>query len=360
MNSRPRIYLDHASTTPIIPAAREAFIRGAEAWANPSSPHGEGRATRALLEEARTTLAGTLGWRHDVIFTSGASESVEIAARRAVPSGRAHCATEHPIVGYAMGEESTVIPVDSNGLIDEAALDAVLADGPALIAIQQVNNETGVIQPLDRLAPKIREAGSLLLSDCAQSASKLPLPDADFIAICAHKLGGPPGIGALLVRDLGTLRAVGGGQEKGYRRGTQDVPGALAFAAALAAKPYDMKRLADLRERLEQQLSKLGVVILGEDAPRIPTIGAVALSGANNAAMLIQLDLAGVAVSAGSACSSGKQQASHVLAAMGVPAELAGGFLRLSFGPDTSDSDIDGFLAAFEAIIHRHAGAKAA
>ena len=360
MSPHTRIYLDHASTTQIIPAAREAFLRGAEAWANPSSPHGEGRATRALLEEARQSLAEMLGWRHDVIFTAGASESVEIAAGRATVPGRAHGATEHPIVGHAMGERSTVLPVDGDGLIDESALDAVLSEGPALIAIQQVNNETGVIQPLDRLAPRIREAGSLLLADCAQSASKIALPDADFIAICAHKLGGPPGVGALLVRDLATLQACGGGQEKGYRRGTQDVPGALAFAAALAARPYDMARLTALRERLEGRLRELGAVVVAEGAPRLPTIGAVAVEGANNAAMLIQLDLAGIAVSAGSACSSGKAQASHVLAAMGVAPALAGGFLRLSFGPDTSDRDVDRFLEAFEAIIARHAGAQAA
>jgi cysteine desulfurase len=181
-----RIYLDHASTTPIIPAAREAFARGVADWANPNSPHAEGRRSRSLLEEARQTIADVLGWRHDVIFTSGASESVELAARCATPAVRAHGATEHAIVGHAMGDCSTVIHVDANGLIDEAAFDDVLSKGPALIAIQHVNNETGVIQPLDRLAPKIREAGSLLLSDCAQSASKMPLPDADFIAIYRH------------------------------------------------------------------------------------------------------------------------------------------------------------------------------
>ncbi len=356
-----RIYLDHASTTPIIAPAREAMLRGVDHWANPSSPHGEGRKSRALLEEARTTLAEALGWRHDVIFTSGASESVELAARWTKLQGRAHGATEHPIVGYAMGEGSTVLPVDGNGLIDEAALDKVLANGPALIAIQQVNNETGVIQPLDRLAPKIRDAGSLLLADCAQSASKMPLPDADFIAICAHKLGGPPGIGALLVRDLDTLQACGGGQEKGYRRGTQDVPGALAFAAALAARPYDMERLARLRRKLEDGARTMGAVIIAEGAPRIATIGALALRGASNAALLIQFDLAGIAVSAGSACSSGKAQASHVLAAMGVPADIAGGFLRLSFGPETQESDVDAFLAAFEGIAARAVeGAQAA
>ena len=354
-----RIYLDHAATTPVIAPAREALARALGHWANPNSPHGEGRAARALLEEARNSIREALDWRHDVIFTSGASESVELAARCAVPQRRAHCATEHAIVGYAMGAGSTVIPVDRNGLIDEAALDSVLNQGPALIAIQQVNNETGVIQPLERLAPKIRQAGSLLLSDCAQGASKLALPDADFIAICAHKLGGPPGIGALLVRDLASLNACGGGQEKGYRRGTQDVPGALAFAAALAARPYDMERMATLRTRLEEGVKASGGVIIAEGAPRVPTIGALSLPGGSSAALLVQFDLAGMAVSAGSACSSGKAKASHVLAAMAVPDEIAAGFLRISFGPDTSEADIDAFLAEFGRIAERTA-AKAA
>jgi cysteine desulfurase len=246
-----------------------------------------------------------------------------------------------------MGEGSTVLPVDENGLIDEDALDKVLAEGPALVAIQQVNNETGVIQPLERLASKIRDAGSLLLADCAQSASKTKLPDADFIAICGHKLGGPPGIGALLVRDLDTLEACGGGQELGYRRGTQDVPGASAFAAALAARPYDMERLAGLRRKLEDGIKAAGGVIIAEDAPRAPTIGAMALPGATSMAMLVQLDLAGIAVSAGSACASGKAKASHVLEAMKVPPELSGGFLRISFGPATNEADIDAFLSQF-------------
>jgi cysteine desulfurase len=354
-----RIFLDHASSTFVIPPAREALAKGLSEWANPNSPHGEGRRSRALLEEARETIRGVLGWRHDVIFTSGASESVELAARCATPSGRAHGATEHKIVGYAMGEKSIVIPVDSNGLIDDPALEATLAKGPALVAIQQVNNETGVIQPLDRLAPKIRQAGSLLLTDCAQSASKLELPDADFIAICAHKLGGPPGIGALLVRDLATLRACGGGQEKGYRRGTQDVPGAMAFAAALAARPYDMAKMEKLRERLDAGVKASGGVVIAEGAPRVPTIGAIALPGASSAALLVQFDLAGIGVSAGSACSSGRAKPSDVLAAMHVPEEIAAGFLRVSFGPVTSESDVDGFLAEFGKIAERTASKAA-
>ena len=351
-----RIFLDHAATTPVLPEARAAMSRGFDAWANPSSPHEEGRKSRALLEEARTTISEVLGWRHDVMFTSGAREAVEIGAARARVPGRAHGATEHAIVPHAMGAASTVMPVDHDGLIDEAALDAILAKGPALVAIQCVNNETGILQPLDRLYPRVREAGSLLLADCAQSAGKVPLPDADFIALSAHKLGGPPGIGALLVKDLGTLEAVGG-QEKGYRRGTQDAPSALAFAAALAAKPYDMDRLTGLRHRLDQGVKASGGVVIGEESPRIPTIGAVAMPGASNASLLVQFDLAGMAVSAGSACSSGKMKESAVLAAMGVAPDIANSFLRISFGPSTSEADVDAFLAEWQRIASRQQAA---
>jgi cysteine desulfurase len=352
LSTRDRLYLDHAATTPVLPEARAALQRGLDAWANPSSPHAHGRAARALLEEARSTIAELLGWRHDVIFTGGASEAVEIAAARARVPGRAHGATEHAIVPHAMGPRSGVIPVRPDGLIDEQALEAVLAEGPALVAIQQVNNETGIIQPLEKLAARIREAGSLLLADCAQSAGKLPLPDADFIAACAHKLGGPPGIGVLLVRDLGTLEPVGG-QEKGYRRGTPDAPNALAFAAALAARPYDMERLAQLRTRLDEGVRAAGGAVIGESSPRVPTIGAVALPGTSSASLLAQLDLAAISVSAGSACSSGALKESEVLAAMAVPADIAGSMIRVSFGPDTSEADVDRFLNEWRRIASR-------
>jgi cysteine desulfurase len=358
LSKAERLYLDHAATTPVLPQARAALERGLAGWANPSSPHADGRAARALLEEARSTIASVLDWRHDVIFTSGASEAIEIAARRARIPGRAHSAAEHAIVHYAMGPESRLLPVGRDGLVDEEALDRILGESPALVAIQHVNNETGVVQPLDRLGPRIREAGSLLLADCAQSAGKLPLPDADFIAACAHKLGGPPGIGVLLVRDLATLEAVGG-QEKGYRRGTQDAPNALAFAAALTAKPWDIPRLASLRKRLEQGLKQSGGVVIAEDTPRLPTIGAASLPGGSSASLLVQFDLAGIAVSAGSACSSGAMKGSAVLAAMGVPSDVAAGFLRVSFGPETSEADVDRFLAEWRRIADR-ASARAA
>ena len=351
-----RIFLDHAATTRVLPEAVAAMERGLNAWANPSSPHAEGRQARALLEEARATLAEVLGWRHDVIFTSGASEAIEMTAARARIAGRALGATEHAIVPHAMGTDARVIPVGPDGLIDEEALDSLLTEGPALVAIQQVNNETGILQPLDRIAAKIRDAGSLLLADCAQSAGKYPLPDADFIALSAHKLGGPPGIGALLVKDLGTLEPVGG-QEKGYRRGTQDAPSALAFAAALAARPYEMDRLAALRAKLDDGVRSVGGVVIGEESPRLPTIGSVSLPGASSAALLVQFDLAGIAVSAGSACSSGKMKESAVLAAMGVDPKVADGFLRISFGPHTTEAEVDAFIAEWSRIASRQRAA---
>ena len=353
-----RLYLDHAATTLVLPPARAAIARALEAWANPSSPHAEGRAARSTLEKARQEIAEALDWRHDVIFTSGASEAVEIVAKRARISGRAHGATEHAIVPHAMGPGSKVIRVRQDGLVDGDALDAVLAEGPALVAIQQVNNETGVIQPLDRIAARVRDAGSLLLADCAQSAGKMPLPDADFIAACAHKLGGPPGVGVLLVKDSSTLEPVGG-QERGYRRGTQDAPSAAGFAAALIAQPYDMDRLTALRSRVETGIVDAGGVIVAGESPRIATIGSYAMPGVASSSQLVQFDLAGIAVSAGSACSSGSMKPSVVLEAMGLPAEIASCFVRVSFGPDTREADVDRFLCEWRRI-HDRASSRAA
>ena len=357
---KQRIYLDHAATTPVLPEAREAMAAAMEVWANPSSPHSEGRKARALLEQARETIKSTLGWRHDVIFTSGASEAVAIAAGRVRARGRVVGATEHSVVPHEMGADATIIPVGRDGIVDLDALRTALAGEPSLVAIQQVNNETGVIQPIEQITPIVHKAGSLLLSDCAQSAGKIELPDADFIAISAHKLGGPPGIGALLVKDLATLEPVGG-QEKGYRRGTQDAPAAAGFAAALESRAFAeaMPRLEKLRRRLDEGVKVAGGVVIAQEAPRVPNIGAVALPGASQAGLLAQFDLAGFAVSAGSACSSGKMKDSEVLAAMGVEPELASSVLRISFGPATSEEEVDAFLAEWRRIAER-AAAKAA
>ena len=354
--ARDRLYLDHAATTPVIAGAQGAMGEALGHWANPSSPHADGRAARAALEEARGRIADVLGWRHDVILTSGASEAIAIVAGRAKVARRLLGATEHDAVVAAMGADAEVVPVDGNGSIDLTALEGE----PALIAVQQVNNETGVIQPIDEIARAVRAAGSLLLADCAQGAGKIPLPDADFIAVSAHKLCGPPGMGALLVKDIATL-APSGGQEKGYRRGTENVPAAAGFAAALQSRAFTdaMPQLEQLRQALEEALVSAGATVVAADAERIATIGAYVMPGVSSASQLVQFDLAGIAVSAGSACSSGSMKPSRVLAAMGVSPDEAGSVIRISFGPETSAGDVDRLVAEWRRIA-RNAGSRAA
>jgi cysteine desulfurase len=349
-----RLYLDHAATTPVLPEARQAMARALEGWANPSSPHADGRSARAALEAARRTIAQMLGWRHDVILTSGASEAIQIAAARATPERRIAGATEHDSVIAAMGTAATLIAVDSDGLIDLPMLEAQLASGAALVAIQQANSETGVIQPLEAIAELVCGAGSLLLADCAQSAGKIDLPDADFIAVSGHKFGGPPGVGALLVKDLATLEA-SGGQERGYRRGTENLPGVAGMAAALDTRCFAraMPRLESLRQKLEDGIVEAGGTVIAADALRIATIGSYAMPGIASASQLVQFDLAGIAVSAGSACSSGSLKASRVLAAMGVPEDVASSTIRVSSAPSTSEGDVDRFLAEWRRIRNR-------
>lgn len=355
-----RLYLDHAATTPVLPAARAAVAEALERWANPSSPHADGRAARAALEQARREIAEALNWRHDVILTSGASEAIAIVAARVAAQRRLVGATEHDAVIAAMGEGVAVIPVGGDGVIDVEALDRALAGEPALVAVQLVNNETGVIQPLAEVAARVRAAGSLLLADCAQGAGKIDLPDADFIAVSGHKLGAPPGIGALLVKDLATLTA-SGGQERGYRRGTENLPAAAGMAAALKSGAFvdAMPRLTTLRRSLEEIIAQAGGIAIGGETARIATIGAYAMPGVASASQLVQLDLAGIAVSAGSACSSGSLKPSHVHAAMGLAPDIAGSTVRVSFGPDTSEADIARFVAEWRRIAER-AAARAA
>ncbi|HEX3421967.1 MAG TPA: aminotransferase class V-fold PLP-dependent enzyme [Sphingomicrobium sp.] len=354
-----RLYLDHAATTPVLLEAREAMERALEAWANPSSPHADGRRARSALEDARRILAESLGWRHDVILTSGASEAVQIVAERAKAKRKIAGPTEHDAVIAAIGDKAGQIRVDENGLIDFEALEVAL-ESPALVAIQLVNNETGVIQPIARVYERVRASGSLLLCDCAQAAGKIELPDADFIAVSGHKFGGPPGAGALLVRDLALLEP-SGGQERGYRRGTENLPAAAAMAAALKTRAFFdvMPRLAALRDHLEAQILDSGGLIVAADAPRIATIGAYAMPGLESSSQLVQLDLAGISVSAGSACSSGSMKPSRVLEAMGVAKEIATSVIRVSFGPSTSSEDVDRFLAEWRKISNRAKAAAA-
>lgn len=336
-----RIYLDHAATTPLLPAAREAMAEGFRLWANPSSPHRAGRAARAALEDARARIGTALGWDGEVILTSGASEALAIAISRCAQPLAAVSAVEHDAVMRPAGEAPR-LGVDRQGRIDPAS-----AALPGLVAVQHANSETGVILPLADVAQAVRGAGGLLLTDCSQTAGKLPLPDADLIALSAHKFGGPIGVGALLVRDFAMLRP-SGGQERGYRAGTENLPGALAMAAALEAGTGWMAEAARLRARLDDAIDTACGQLVAREAPRISTIGAYRMPGVSANAQLIRFDAAGIAVSAGSACSSGSLKPSHVLAAMG--AEHAGEVIRVSLGRETRAADVDRFVEVWQSI----------
>lgn len=352
------LYLDYAATTPVIASAREAMADGLARWANPSSPHGPGRAARAALEEARGRIAAALGWDGEVILTGGASESIAIALGRTKAARRIVSTVEHDAVLRIAGKDAAALPVERSGLADLGVLERLLGegDGPALVAVQQVNNETGVIQDWAAISALCARHGAIRFADCAQGAGKLDLAEADLIAVSAHKLGGPPGIGALLVRDLAHLEP-SGGQEKGYRAGTENLPAALGFAAALEAPRDWLGRAETLRQRLDAAIADAGGAVIAAAGPRIATIGSYRMPGLSARAQLIRFDLAGIAVSAGSACSSGTLKASHVLTAMGHDDIAAGEVVRVSFGPETGEADIDRFLAAWRTI---HDRAKAA
>lgn len=344
-----RLYLDHAASTPMIAAARDAVIGGMVRWANPSSPHAEGRAARAELEEARSRIKAALGWDHELIFTSGASEAIAIGLGRCEADAFFVGATEHDAV-HRMLPKAYFLSVSADGIVAPDALTGRLgalgAKRPA-VAIQSVNNETGVIQPLNELGKVVRQAGGLLFADCSQSAGKLDLPDADMIAISGHKLGGPPGIGALLIKDYGMI-APTGGQERGYRMGTENLPAVLGLAAALEANRGWVARAGELRAHLDGALKAEGGATVAFSAPRIPTIACYHMPGMASSAQLIQFDMAGIAVSAGSACSSGSLKSSRVLAAMGWDDKAAGEVIRVSFGPTTGRADVYRFIEAWK------------
>jgi cysteine desulfurase len=350
---KSRISLDHAATTPVSDAARAAVMAALELGGNPSSVHAGGRAANALLEGARDAVARFAGVAaENVVFTSGGTEAIALAANGARASRFLAGATEHSAVLQSR-DDVVVLAVDGDGLIDLQALAAALADGPALVAVQAANNETGVIQPIAEVAALVRTAGGLLLVDAVQAAGKMALPDADFVAISAHKLGGPPGVGALIVRDPDSLVASqrGGGQERGHRGGTPNLPGIAGFAAAVA-EPHDWSAVAARRIALESRLKAAGAIIHGEAAPRLPNISSIGLPQVAAATQVMMLDLDGFMVSAGAACSSGKVKSSHVLTAMGL-GPAAGEAIRVSLSPATTDAEIDAFAGAWLAMAAR-------
>lgn len=299
---------------------------GFRQWANPSSPHAQGRRARALLEDARERIKAKLEWTGELVFTSGASEALWIALNRAKAQRRIVSAVEHDAVLRAAPDA-------------EMFSDSLVLADDAMLAVQHVNSETGVINPVTRIASTVRPSGALVLSDCAQSAGKLALPDADMVVISAHKFGGPIGVGALLVRDFAMLDPVGG-HERGYRQGTENLPGALGMAAALDAGPW----LTNGEERADFAKALGGAVLtFGDQADHILALAHPTMSAQ---AQLIRLDALGFAVSAGSACSSGTMKKSRVLEAFGLADDVAARTIRVSLGWNTSGQD----LAAFREV----------
>ncbi|HQS96103.1 MAG: aminotransferase [Novosphingobium sp. 17-62-19] len=342
------IYLDHAATTPLLPEALAAMQEGWRVWANPSSPHAAGRAARAALEGARARLKALLGWHGEVIFTSGASEALALGIARAKCGQVLVSAVEHDAALRAAGDAQR-LEVGADGLVNLKCTKMHLNDTKRPLAVvQQVNSETGVVQNITEIAQVVHAAGGVLLCDAAQGAAKLEIPaEADMVVLSAHKFGGPVGVGALLVRDYALVEP-SGGQERGYRGGTESLPLVLGMVAALEAGSGWLKSASALRESLTAQLIENGAEIVAAEAPRCPTIAAYRMPGKSSAAQLIRFDGAGIAVSAGSACSSGSLKASHVLTAMGYahPGEV----IRVSIGRETTEAEIARFVDVWKEI----------
>jgi cysteine desulfurase len=376
------IYLDHAATTPVRPevrAAMEPYL--SERFGNPSSVHRWGREARAALDEARERLAACLGARPDeLLFTSGGTESDNTAvvctwravraaqpARRAVVCGP----TEHKAVLEAAheaareGGEARHLPVDAHGVIDVAAAGAVIGDDAAVVTAMWINNEVGTVQPIPALAAAAKARGAIVHTDAVQAFGKVAIDvtqvPVDLLAISGHKLGAPKGIGALYVRRGTPFEPllVGGTQERGRRPGTENVAAAVALAAAaelvVREREAEWARLEGLRDALEREIVARvpDAVVHGRGGPRAPHILNVSAPGAQTEAMLMQLDLAGIAASGGSACQSGSVNPSHVLGAMGVTPELAGCAVRMSLGALTTPEHIPAVAQAYAEAVAR-------
>lgn len=355
------LYLDANATEPLRPESRAAVLAALDLPGNPSSVHAEGRAARRLLEDARATVARCLGARaQDVVFTAGGTEANALAVRGLAPGRRVLVgATEHPAVLRA-APEATALPVLADGTIDLAALARALAAGPpTLVCLMAANNETGVLHPIAEAAALCRAHGALLHVDAVQAAGRVPvaLAGGDSLALSGHKLGGPKGAGALVLRagvDVAPMLA-GGGQERGRRGGTEPLPAIAGLAAALAAAdPAAGARLAALRDAIEAGIAATApeACFPGRAAPRLPNTTAILLPGVPAETQVIALDLAGMRVSAGAACSSGKVGASHVLAAMGCGAE-AGCAIRVSLPWDAPGDAAERFVHAWSAMRAR-------
>lgn len=345
-------YLDHNATSPLRPVALDAMVEALQAGGNPSSVHRSGRAARARIDKARHQVAGLVGaLQSEIVFTSGGTEANNLALRghrRVLVS-----AIEHESVLKAVPDAER-LPIDGNGVVDLAALERMLADKPALVSVMAANNETGVIQPIAEIVRLARAAGALVHCDAVQAAGKVPVDlhglGVDYLSLSAHKLGGPTGIGALVVRNGAPLATdrVGGGQESWRRAGTENVSGIAGFGAAAEASRGGLD--AALRDRLEADLPGK---VHGAAVPRLPNTTCISMPGVKAETQVMALDLAGVAVSAGSACSSGKVTRSAVLAAMGADLAEAETAIRISCGWNTVFEDIERLIAAWQALYTR-------
>jgi cysteine desulfurase len=370
-----RFYLDYNATAPLRDEVREAMAAALELYGNPSSVHAEGRAARSAIEEARSKVAALVGaGPEDVVFTSGGSEANALAL--AAQSGGAwHCylsAVEHPSVlsgGRFYREATTVFPVTADGIADLAILAKQLekhhlGGWRPFVSLMAANNETGAIQPVAETSKIVHSAGGLLHTDAVQAAGRFSLDmttlGADMLSLSAHKMGGPKGVGALVLGDGASVEPLikGGGQERRRRAGTENVAGIVGFGVAAELAMADLTNaaaLASLRDELEQGARTIApdLVVLSGRVPRLPNTACIAVPGVKAETLVIGLDLAGVAVSSGSACSSGKVEASHVLSAMGAAEEVTQGAIRVSLGFATKRADIENFLKAFAELVKR-------
>jgi cysteine desulfurase len=368
-NGRPQTYLDWNATAPLRPEAAAAISAMAARCGNPSSVHRWGRAARQAVEDARQSVAALLEVPPEgIIFVSGGTEANHLALLGAGRDRVLVSAVEHDSVLRAVPEAERV-PVDRDGIVELDALDRLLVADPraALVSVMLANNETGVMQPVAEIARIARGHDALFHCDAAQAAGRIALDaraiGADLITLSAHKLGGPPGIGALVVAGELELTPLlrGGGQERGRRAGSENLVGIAGFAAAARAAAQQIElydRVHELRDTLEAGIAAVApdAVVLGAAAPRLPNTTAVAMPGVAAETQIIALDLDGVMVSAGAACSSGKVGPSHVLQAMGVGPDLAASTIRVSLGWTSSGGDIAHFLEAWAALYHRCRG----
>jgi len=324
-------------------------------WANPSSPHAEGRKARSLLEDARERVKAALGWDGEVIFTSGASEAAALALHHANAGARLVSAVEHDCILQA-APDAERLPVRGDGAVDlEVLTEAVQRERP-LVAVQQINSETGNRQDLSAIAGIVHQAGGLVLADCAQGTGRFAAPSCDMAIVSAHKFGGPIGIGALLVKDYAMLEPAGG-QERGYRRGTENLPSVLGMAAALEAcgDPYVAPEVLDPLDKLAEECRRLGGTWLSDRlSDPTPYIRAIAMPNMSATAQVMRFDMAGIAVSQGSACSSGTMKTSRVLEAMQIEPEIAANTIRVSVGWNTTREEVERFCEVWLDLPRSH------